>query len=194
MAITFFPRIAPGATCGRVYESHYLPAHYDPVRLVKRTRRANRRLWGVLVLWLLCITGLGVALRLKLIERAHLVFASVTCSLLDQLFVNIWCPLQKWFMKNKCCTTCRIYSWGFTMMFSPLLFILSFWTYSLIVLSAVILVRWEIAYARHPERFSEISNKTLRCSRCAHPCRKVERIKHLPSPTEIPQEQTGTIG
>ena len=194
MALVFFPRIAPGASCGRVYNRHYIPAHHDPVRIRKQVRQSNHRLWGVIALWLLCLACLGSALWLKLIERVHMVFAAASCSLLDQLFVNLGCPLRSWIMKNKCCTTCRIYSWGFAMMFSPLLFIPSFWTYSLVAVAACILIRWEIAYARHPERFSEISNKALRCSRCANPCRRVEKVRHLPLPLDIPDEQTGIIG
>lgn len=192
MALVFFPRIAPGTNCGRVYGRHHIPAGYDPARLRIQIRLSNRRIWGVIVLWMLCLAGLGSALWLKLIERVHIVFAAVTCALLDQLFVNIGCPLRAWIMKNKCCTTCRIYSWGFAMMFSPLLFIPSFWTCSLVAVATVILVRWEIAYARHPERFFEISNKTLRCSRCENPCRRVEKVEHLH--LDIPEEQTGVIG
>lgn len=194
MVLVFFPGIAPGASCGRVYGRHHIPAHHDPARLHTQARRSNRRLWGVMALWMLCLGCLGSALWLKLIERAHIVFAAVTCALLDQLFVNIGCPLQAWIMKNKCCTTCRIYSWGFAMMFSPLLFIPSFWTYSMVAVAAFILARWEIAYARHPERFFEMSNKALRCSRCKNPCRAVEKVRHLPLPLDIPGEQTGVIG
>ena len=194
MVLVFFPRIAPGESCGRVFPRHHIAAHHDPVRLRAQVRRSNRRLWGVIALWMLCLIGLGSALWLRLIERAHMVFAAAACSLLDQLFVNIWCPLRAWIMKNKCCTTCRIYSWGFAMMFSPLLFIPSFWTYSLVAFAFLILVRWEIAYARHPEQFFDMSNKALRCSRCLNPCRSVEKVKHLPLPLDIPEERTGVIG
>ena len=194
MALVFFPRIAPGASCGRVYGRHHIPARHDHARLRTQVRRSNRGLWGVIALWMLCLAVLGAALSLRLIERAHMVFAAAACSLLDQLFVNIWCPLRAWVMKNKCCATCRIYSWGFAMMFSPLLFIPSFWTYSLVAVAAVILIRWEIAYARHPERFHEMSNKALRCSRCTNPCREVEKVKRLPLPLNIPEKQTGVIG
>jgi len=194
MALVFFPRIAPGQSCGRVYDRHYIPANFTPDRLSAQVRHADRRLWGVVALWMLCVGGLGSALWLKLIERAHIVFAAVCCSLLDQLFVNMGCPLRSWIMKNKCCTTCRIYSWGFAMMLSPLLLIPSFWTYSLAAMAFFILIRWEVAYIRHPERFFELSNQALRCSRCAAPCRSVEKVTHLPLPLDIPHKRTGVIG
>lgn len=194
MAITFSPRIAPGTSCGRVYPRHYIPAHYEKSQFTHESTGANRRIRGVCLLWALCVAALGSALSFRLIERAHVVIAAIACSLLDQVFVNVWCPLREWFMKNKCCTTCRIYSWGFAMMFSPLLFIPSFWTYSLLAVSAVILVRWEIVYARHPERFFEVSNKALRCSRCENPCRRVvTKVKHTPAPLDIPRERTGVV-
>ena len=194
MALVFFPRIAPGASCGRVFSRHHIPVYHDPARLRAQVRRSNRRLWGVIALWMLCLAGLGSALWLRLIERAHMVFAAASCSLLDQLFVNLGCPLRSWIMKNKCCTTCRIYSWGFAMMFSPLLFIPSFWTYSLVAVAVLILVRWEIAYARHPEQFYEMSNQALRCSRCAHPCRRVEKVTRPPLPLDVTREQTEITG
>ena len=52
------------------------------------------------------------------------------------------------------------------MMFSPYIFIPTFWTYSLVLLSLVILVQWEYLHHRYPERFSEVSNLNLLCSNC----------------------------
>lgn len=193
MALVFFPRLAPGTSCGRVFGQHCVPARCGG-HLRAQIRQANRRLWGVVAVWLLCIAALGSALWLKLVEKIYVVLAALLCSVLDQVFVNIWCPLRAWILKAKCCATCRIYGWGFAMMYSPLLFIPSFWTYSLLLMAAVILVRWEIAHARHPERFYGVSNKALRCGRCADPCRRAERVTPLPLPVKLPQERTGSAG
>ena len=73
-------------------------------------------------------------------------------------------------MKNKCCTTCRIYNWDYIMMFTPLLFLVAkpgpILHYILIALALVILIIWEITYKIHPERFTENTNENLTCKNC----------------------------
>ena len=69
-------------------------------------------------------------------------------------------------MKNKCCSTCRIYNWDYAMMFTPLFFVRKTYTWSLLVLSVALLVRWEITFFLHPERFSEKTNDYLQCRNC----------------------------
>ena len=68
--------------------------------------------------------------------------------------------------KNKCCVNCRIYDWGHFMMFTPMLFIQNFFSWSLFFTSLVVLIHWEIVYAKYPERFWSGSNKTLQCQNC----------------------------
>ena len=75
-------------------------------------------------------------------------------------------PFQTWFMKNRCCTTCRIYNWDFAMMFTPLVFIPSLYTYSLLGFALALLIRWEVTYRLHPERFSPATNRYLSCANC----------------------------
>ena len=52
------------------------------------------------------------------------------------------------------------------MMFTPLLFIPSLYTWSLLGLALVLLVIWEGIYHRHPERFYEQTNESLKCVNC----------------------------
>jgi hypothetical protein len=47
-------------------------------------------------------------------------------SICDIICILFFCPFQTWFMKNKCCSTCRIYNWDYAMMFTPLFFVLEF--------------------------------------------------------------------
>ena len=56
--------------------------------------------------------------------------------------------------------------WGHFMMFTPMLFIRDFFSWSLFFTSLVVLIRWEIYYAKHPERFWEGSNENLKCKNC----------------------------
>ena len=69
-------------------------------------------------------------------------------------------------MKNKCCGTCRIYNWDYAMMFTPLLFVPGYYSWTLLGASLILLLRWEVAVYLHPERFSEATNACLACQNC----------------------------
>ena len=86
--------------------------------------------------------------------------------LCDIICIRFFCPFQTWFMKNKCCSTCRIYNWDYAMMFTPLFFVRRSYTWSLLALSVALLIRWEITFYLHPERFSEKTNDYLQCKNC----------------------------
>ena len=87
-------------------------------------------------------------------------------SVCDMICILFFCPFQTWLLKNKCCGTCRIYNWDYAMMFTPLFFVGGAYARSLLVMSVVLLMRWEITFYLHPERFSEQSNEFLRCKNC----------------------------
>ena len=52
------------------------------------------------------------------------------------------------------------------MMFTPLFFVAESYAWSLLVLSIALLIRWELTFYLHPERFSENTNEYLRCRNC----------------------------
>ena len=80
--------------------------------------------------------------------------------------VLFFCPYQVLFLKNRCCTTCRIYNWDYFMMCTPLIFVPHFFTWGLLALSVIILLKWEITALKFPERFCENTNDCLSCKNC----------------------------
>ena len=52
------------------------------------------------------------------------------------------------------------------MMFTPLFFVRRYYAWGLLALSFALLIRWEITFYRHPERFSEQTNDYLKCRNC----------------------------
>ncbi len=80
--------------------------------------------------------------------------------------VVLWCPLQLVLMRNRCCTTCQIFNWDGIMTVTPLLAIGCWFSWLLIALSLFVLLRWEFAFTRHPERFDERTNASLQCANC----------------------------
>lgn len=92
--------------------------------------------------------------------------------LFDMICVVAWCPLQLVLMRNRCCTTCQIFNWDAAMTATPLIFVGGLFSWIVGILAVVVLVRWELAFVRHPERFDERTNASLACANCTdHFCR-----------------------
>jgi hypothetical protein len=129
---------------------------------IKNTNKAAGR---VLAIWLLFIGAISALKAFKVIENKHLFLISVAFYVCDLICVLIWCPFRL-MLGNKCCTTCRIFNWDHMMMFTPMLFVGSFFSISLLVMAIIDLAVWEITIYLHPERFWENSNMALKCSEC----------------------------
>lgn len=121
--------------------------------------------YKVMIIWILLIVGIGLLYYFNIINKVWLFMISVFFYVCDLICVLIWCPFRL-IMKNKCCTTCRIFNWDHLMMFSPLIFVGGFYSLSLVVLAVLAWGVWELAVLLFPERFSEITNVALRCSSC----------------------------
>lgn len=129
--------------------------------IVSTTKAAYK----VMVLWVAFGALQGLLYHGGILTRELLFLLSVTFYVCDLICVLIWCPFRL-MMKNRCCTTCRIFNWDHLMMFTPLLFIPGFYTWSLCLLSIVVFCMWELSVLLYPERFWEQSNEALKCSNC----------------------------
>ncbi len=121
--------------------------------------------YKVFIIWVLLIATIGVLYFNDVINNVGLFMISVLFYVCDLICVLIWCPFRL-IMKNKCCTTCRIFNWDHLMMFSPLIFIDGFYSISLVVAASLAWLIWELCVAIYPERFSERTNAALKCSEC----------------------------
>jgi len=139
---------------------------YEQLELLQFVQKQNIRAWYVMLSWLLLNGVFGILYILNIIDNGDLLMLTVFFFLCDYICILIYCPFQSHIMKNRCCVNCRIYDWGHFMMFTPMLFIRNFFSWSLFFTSCVVLIQWEIKYAKHPERFWHGSNKHLQCSRC----------------------------
>jgi hypothetical protein len=146
--------------------------------LLEEKRELNKGALLVLLAWGILNLFIGALYFTDVIDQNMLVLVSMFYFLSDMICVLIYCPFQKLFMKNRCCVTCRIFNWDSIMLCTPLLFIPSWFSYTLCALALILLVRWEIVFNRHPERFSERFNLSLRCAGCRE---KLCRMKDTPS-------------
>ncbi len=117
-------------------------------------------------LWLISNIVIGGLCFGGIIDAGIVLLISLFYSVLDVFCVLIFCPFQTFIMKNRCCTTCRIYNWDYFLIFTPVMFTKNIFGWILFAFSLVILVQWETAAWRHPERFSEKSNMSLSCANC----------------------------
>ncbi len=147
-------------------QRHYQPEEYKDVDLLRFVQQQNIRAWMVLLVWLFGNGVVGLLYLMDILCNADLLMLTVFFYLCDYICILLFCPFQTGIMKNKCCVNCRIYDWGHFMMFTPMLFIRNFFSWSLFFTSAVVLIHWEVTYAKHPERFWSGSNKTLQCAHC----------------------------
>ena len=117
---------------------------------------------------------------MNIIDEGILVLICLAYSICDMICILWFCPFETWFMRNRCCCTCRIYNWDFAMMCTPLIFIKSTYTGSLVILSLIILIKWEITYRLYPERFSTQTNQSLSCAMCEEKlCQHKTQLKSL---------------
>ncbi len=147
-------------------------------------RQSRREALTVGLVWLALTLCIGAAYLLHLIGEAILLLITVFFYVCDVICVLFWCPFRVFMMKNRCCSTCRIFNWDHMMMFSPLIFVPGFFSWSLCAVSLAVLLVWEISFHTHPERFWEGSNTALRCGRCTDAlCGGQLRIRSAPPQT-----------
>ena len=128
-------------------------------------RTTTKAAYKVFILWCLLIAAIGILYYTNVLSKTGLFMFSVTFYVCDLICVLIWCPFRL-LMKNRCCTTCRIFNWDHLMMFSPLIFAGGFYAISLVVLAFLAWLIWELCVVIYPERFWDRSNAALKCAEC----------------------------
>ena len=162
MILRFFPAKVESMGCQKQFARNCRPAQTG--RSGATTSPAS--VIAVAVAWIALNASIGVTYFLGWIDKGILLLIALAYSVCDMICILFFCPFQTWFMKNKCCTTCRIYNWDYAMMFTPLVFLQNIFAWSLLGLALALLIQWEIQAHRHPERFSENTNACLDCGAC----------------------------
>ncbi len=174
MALRFFPSRIESPGCQKQFERNFIPTDKtEPIV------QSWRRTLSVLLAWVALNGVIGALYYTHVIDRGILLLVCLAYSVCDMICILFFCPFQAWFMRNRCCTDCRIYNWDFAMMFTPFVFIPSLYTWSLLGLSLLLVLYWEISLRLHPERFSETTNAGVSCQHCTEKLCKHKR--HLKS-------------
>lgn len=174
MVLRFFPSKLESMGCQKQFPRNYIPAGGDAPKSTWRSTLA------VAAAWLLLNAAIGGIYFLGWIDAGILILISLAYSICDMICILFFCPFQTWFMKNKCCGSCRIYNWDYAMMFTPLVFIPDVFTWSILSIALLLLAVWEICIRVHPERFSETTNACLSCANCKEKlCHHKTQLRHF---------------
>jgi hypothetical protein len=168
MIFRFFPSRLESPGCQKQFERNYQKSGKTEIRI-----QDNNAAVLVLIVWISFNMIFGALHMIGLLDDGIMLLLCSAYSVCDVICILFFCPFQTWFLKNKCCSTCRIYNWDYAMMFTPLFFVEKDYLWTLLALSLVLMIRWEITFYRHPERFSENTNNYLKCANfteklCAH--------------------------
>ena len=125
----------------------------------------TRSAYLVMLLWIVVNSIIGLLYGMEILDTGGVILITTFFYVCDLICVLLWCPFRL-IMKNKCCTTCRIFNWDHLMMFAPLVMVNSFFSWTLVGMAILDFLVWEICVIAYPERFWENSNLSLRCSEC----------------------------
>ncbi|MGX8774627.1 MAG: hypothetical protein ACSW8G_06185, partial [Bacillota bacterium] len=74
----------------------------------------------VVFIWILLNGLVGALHMIGVLNDDFMLLLCSVFSVCDMICILFFCPFQSWFLKNKCCSACRIYNWDYAMMFTPL--------------------------------------------------------------------------
>ena len=164
----FFPSSRESMGCQKQFSKNYIPTslHPDASLLRQSMRRQAMGRFLTAFVWITVNLGFGLLYRQGYTDRGFLILLCLFYSVCDIFCILIYCAFQKWFLINRCCMTCLIYNWDYPMMFTPLLFVGGIPAWSLLGLGIALLIKWELDYHRHPERFFQEWNLGMKCINC----------------------------
>lgn len=171
----------------KLFKTNFQPSkNRDFTSLKNYIKKSSKRAYIVFLIWVALTICIGILHHANIINDTWIFMISVFFYVCDLICVLIWCPFRL-IMKNKCCTTCRIFNWDHLMMFSPLIFIKGFFSYSLVILATLAWLIWEVSVLIYPERFYEMTNISLKCSKCTDKlCTQYcEKKKKKPRKTQV---------
>ena len=160
MVLRFFPAKLESMGCQKQFVKNYVKTG-EAAKL-----ETARSTFQVAAVWILLNSVIGTLHLCGVLDRDVMLLIALFYSVCDVICILFFCPFQTWFMKNKCCASCRIYNWDYAMMFTPLVFVKNIYSWTLLFAALLLLVRWELTVHKHPQRFMEKTNHALSCAMC----------------------------
>ncbi len=189
--LEFFPRTHIHIGGERQFKRNYAPTGKTVEQIKKQINDANIGAFLVLLVWVLGNLVIGILYKKGiLITKATLLCITMFYYLSDLICVLFYCPFQYFLMKNRCCTTCRVFKWDSLMTVTPLIFAEGRFASSLVFVAAVLGLLWELRFKLYPERFFDATNENLKCKNCTtHMCRTKYQKFHPAKGRQFPAKQ-----
>lgn len=171
---------------------------YERLALLEYVQAMNVRAWRVALIWICFNAIFGILVLLDVLGAEEMIVLSFFYFMCDLICMMLFCPFQKFMMGNRCCVNCRIFDWGHIMMYTPMIFFRSFYSWSLLFTAFIVMLRWELVYAKHPERFWRGSNTAIRCENCTDRLCRIKKplstgiddfTRRIPVVRDIPQAE-----
>ena len=164
MMLRLFPSKLESMGCQKQFKkNHAIPLNKGDIKKSKTS-------WVSVLLIALAWIGLNGVFAIlyytHVIDQSILMIIGLAYSVCDLICILFFCPFQTWFMKNKCCNTCRIYNWDYAMIVTPLMFIQNIFAWSLVSVAFILLIVWEVRVRFKPQWFAPNTNKNLQCANC----------------------------
>ena len=173
MLLRFFPSRLESLGCQKEFSRRFSPT--GNAVSPEEIRKADRGALWVALSWLALNGVFWLLYFLGITDRRFMVCLAAFYGVCDIICILFFCPFQAWMMRNRCCTTCRIFNWDYIMICTPLMALTGPMARAACLLSVALLLRWEITYRHKKERFFESSNSNLRCSQCQEQLCKYKR-------------------
>lgn len=161
MILRFFPSKIESPGSQKQFAKNYIKSGKTDIDV-----RDNNGTMLVAIIWIMFNLIFGLLKAFGILDDGIMIILCCLYSVCDMICILFYCPFQTIFLKNKCCSTCRIYNWDFAMMFTPLVFVKHYLAWILVGFSLILFLRWEITFYRYPERFSDTTNDYLKCENC----------------------------
>lgn len=160
MILRLIPNKDYSAGNQKMFKKNFVPTKQ---KSIKRDYKTAMKIFSI---WFLVNAVIGVLYLKNIITAQTMFYITLTYSICDISCILWYCPIQRWSARNRCCNTCRIYNWDFAMIFTPLILIPNIYNYTLVGVSLIVALIWEITYFKHPERFHEQTNDFINCKNC----------------------------
>ena len=125
----------------KVFESLFRPIKekINHKNLKKYIKDTTLSAYKVMMIWILLTVAISILHLTGAIDTGMMILLATFFYVCDLICVLIWCPFRL-IMRNKCCTTCRIFNWDHLMMFLPIVTVNSFYSWTLVTFSFFVMV------------------------------------------------------
>ena len=106
MVFRFFPSRYESPGCQKQFERNYIKSGRTDIFI-----EDNNAVFLVALVWIVFNAAFGALHMAGVLDDGIMILLCSAYSVCDMVCILFFCPFQTWFMKNKCCSTCRIYNW-----------------------------------------------------------------------------------